>query len=324
MKNMSIAAFSLAATFCSGAMAAPETAQWPDHPVRVVVPFAAGGITDMIARIASERLHAKFNQPFIVENEAGATGTIAALRVARADPDGYTLFFAATNQIVIAPFTHKIAYDPFKDFVAVAMVGTAPFVPSVGSTLPVKSLTELVAYAKANPGKVTYGSSGQGSLAHMASAFIAKKLGVDMVHVPYRGVGPAFQDLLAGHIDVLAVTPVELQPCLGTDKVRPLAVADDRPSPSLPGVPLVSDTIPAPPIVTWEGYLAPAATPHAIVEAISAEFVAAGKDPTFVGQLEKVGLDTRILDSKAFGEFIAADYERWKIIVQEIGLKPPS
>src|SRR5262245_27019179 len=298
-------------------------AAWPERPVKVIVPFAAGGITDVIARLAAERLREKFNQPFIIENEAGASGTIAAQRVARADPDGYTQFFSATNQISVAPFTHNIAYDPLKDFKPIALVGSAPYVFTVSAKVPAKTFPEFIAHVKANPGKVTYGSSGTGSLSHLASAHFSKTIGVEMVQVAYRGVGPAFQDLLAGHIDMMTVTPVELKPHMGAGKVRPQAVTDDKRFPVLPNVPPASDSIPSPPIVTWSGFLAPGGTAQTIVDAVAAELVAAGRDQAFLTQLDKIGVAPIVLGPREFAELIAADLDRFRDIVRSLGLKPP-
>lgn len=309
----------LAAT---GARAAAADAIWPQRVVKLVVPFAAGGVTDVIARITAERLAAELKQPFVVENEAGATGTIAALRVARSEPDGYTLFFSATNQISVAPFTHKIAYDPVKDFKPVALIATVPFVIAVAAKVPAATLAELIAHAKANAGKLSYGSSGFGSLSHLAAASFTRTTSIDMPHVMYRGVAPAFQDLLAGHIDMMAATPVELMPHQGTGKVRPLAVMDTIRSAALPDVPLMSDTLPSPSVVTWEAILAPAGTPQPVVNAISDVLTAAGRDPQFIAKLVKVGADPRPMSSEEFAKFLEQDIAKWRTIVTELGIKP--
>jgi tripartite-type tricarboxylate transporter receptor subunit TctC len=304
--------------------ATSAAAAWPERPVKLVVPFAAGGITDVLARITAERLRLKLNQPFVVENTAGGAGTVAAQRVARADPDGYTLFFCTTNQVAVAPFTHNIAYDPIKDFKAVSIVGITPYVFTVNDKVPSKTMAEFITYVKANQGKVTYGSSGTGSLSHIATAHFAKSIGADMAQVAYRGIAPAFQDLLAGHIALLAPTPVELRPQLGSGKLRPLASTDNKRSAALPDVPAIVEVLPnSPPIVTWQGILAPRATPQPIVDAISQVVMAAGRDPEFTQQLAKIGIEPVVQTPEEFAKYIAAELDRYRVVVRDVGLKPP-
>src|SRR6202790_854837 len=210
----------------AASIAAPTLANaaWPERPVALLVPFAPGGISDVLARLTAERLQAELNRTFIVENEPGAAGIIAAQRVARSQPDGYTLFFSTISQIAIAPFTHRIDFDPIKDFKPISIVATKPFIITVGETFPARTLSEFAAYVRSNPGRLTVGSAGSGSLTHLASEVFLKSAGLSMIHVPYKGIAPAFTDLLAGHIDMLSASPVELRPYFGTDKVKLLAV----------------------------------------------------------------------------------------------------
>jgi len=296
-------------------------AEWPERTVTIVSPFAPGGITDVLARLTAERMERSFKRPFIVEPVLGAAGTIAATRVARAEPDGYTLFIATPPQLTIAPFTHKITYDGIRDFRPISVVATSPFVITVGSSVPATTLPDFIAYAKARPGQITYGSAGVGSLTHLAAALFAKSAGLDMTHVPYKGVAPAFQDLVAGHIAMMSPSPVELKPFLDQGALKPLAVTDTKRSQVVPAIPAMTDFLPIAPVVTWNGIVAPAKTPDAIIEALWREIVAAQKDPEFLARLAKVGVDPLIHSPQDFARMIAEDTERWRVIIAELGLK---
>jgi tripartite-type tricarboxylate transporter receptor subunit TctC len=312
-------AYALAALLLGSGIA---QAAWPERPVQVMVPFAAGGITDVIARVVAERLQTAFKQPFVVENEPGAAGVIAAHRLARAKPDGYTLMSCPVSQITIAPFTHKVDFDPMKDFTPVAIVATSPFVIVVPADLPVNTLAEFIAYAKSKPGKLNYGSAGPGSLSHITAALFLKSAGLDMVHVPYKGLSPAFTDLLAGQIDLLTATPVETKGYLDSNKVKFLAVTGDAPSPQFPGVPTIAATLPGPPIVTTHGILAPAKTPPDVVEAVAREIAAAERTAEFRERLQRIGVEPAIKTPAEFAAIIAADTARWREVARDLGIVP--
>src|SRR5215471_17427796 len=228
-------------------------AAWPERPVTVVVPFAAGGIADVVARLAAEWLQNALRQPFVVENQGGGGGIIAAERVAKARPDGYTLISTPVFQITMAPFTHDVTFDPVRDFKPIAGVAASPFVVTVGGSFPANTLAEFISYVKSRPGQLTFGSAGFGSLTHVSSAVFLKSAGLDMIHVPYRGVAPAFTDLLAGHIAMLSSSPVELKPYLESGKFKPLAVTDSVRSQQLPNVATIGETLKSSPVVTYNG-----------------------------------------------------------------------
>jgi len=309
------------AAFAAVLGASAAQAAWPERPVQVLVPFAAGGITDVIARVMAERLQTSFKQPFVVENEPGAAGVIAAHRLARATPDGYTLMSAPVFQITISPFTHKVDFDPMKDFTPITILATSPFVIAVRADLPVNTLAEFIAYVKSKPGKLNYGSAGPGSFTQIVAVMFLKSAGLDMVHVPYKGIAPAFTDLLAGHIDMMAATPVETKGYLGSGKVKFLAVTGANPSPQLPGVPTVNETLPSPPTETTHGILAPAKTPPDIVTAIAREIATAEKTPEFRERLQRIGVEPALKTSAEFADIIAADTARWRDVVHDLGLK---
>ncbi len=294
---------------------------WPERPVTLVVQFTAGGISDLLARLTAERLQAAFKQPFVIENQPGAAGLIATERVARARPDGYTLLFSTISQMTIAPYTNKISYDPVRDFRPIARVGTAPFFITVKHDFPARSLDEFIAYVKSKPGTLTYGSAGAGSLSHIASAIFLKRAGLDMIHVPYKGIAPAFADLLAGNIQMMSPSPVELQPYRGKDDLRLLAVSSPERAKAYPDVPAVAEKFPGHSVVTWNGVLAPRGTADAIVAALAGAIMAAERDEAFKARLERLGVDPLLETPEEFAAGIAADLARWRDLVREIGLQ---
>lgn len=312
----------LRAVIAAAAMLTPAAAQaaWPERTVTIIVPFAAGGITDVLARLTAERFERKFKQPFIIENVVGAAGVVAATRAARAEPDGYTLFLATVSQITIAPFTHKITYDPIKDFRPVSVVATSPFVITVGEAVPAKTLPEFVTYAKSKPG-LAYGSAGAGSLTHLVAALFAKSAGVEMSHVPYRGIAPAFQDLVAGHVAMMSPSPVELRPMLEKGGLKPLAVTDRKRTKVLPSVPAITELMKVETVVTWNGIVVPAKTPDAIVDALANEIRTATQDPVFIERLDKIGIDPVVHTPQDFAKLIADETARWRQTIADLGLK---
>jgi tripartite-type tricarboxylate transporter receptor subunit TctC len=300
--------------------ASAAQAAWPERTVQVVVPFAAGGITDVVARIVADRLQTAFKQPFVVENEPGAAGTLAAARLARARPDGYMLMSCPVSQITISPFTHKVQFDPVKDFAPITIIATAPFVVTVRTEFPANTLTEFISYVKSKPSRLTYGSAGPGSLTHLASAVFLKNAGLDMIHVPYKGLAPAFTDLLAGHIDLLSATPVETKAYLASGKVKFLAISSAERSPQFPDLATIRETLNSPPVITIHGLLAPARTPRDIVDAIGREVAAAENTPEFRQRLQKIGVEPAINTPEEFAAIIAAETARWRDVVRDLGI----
>ncbi len=297
-------------------------AAWPERPVTFVVPFTAGGITDVLARATAERLQEALKQAFIVENLPGGAGVLAAEHVLRAAPDGYTLLFTPIFQITMAPFTHTVTFDPVKDFKPVGAVAESPFVITTGADVPANTLADFIAYVKARPGQVTYGSAGPGSLTHVSSAVFLKSAGLDMIHVPYKGVGQAFTDLLAGQIAMLSASPVEIKPYLNSGKVKPLAVTGPARSSQLPGVPTIVETLESPPVITINGLVAPANVPQEVVDILSREIVAAEKSADFAKRIETLGAEPIVSTPAEFAKIIARDTDLWRDTVRELGLKP--
>jgi tripartite-type tricarboxylate transporter receptor subunit TctC len=309
-------AFFAAYLLCSTA----ANASWPDRPVTLIVPYAAGGITDVLARLTAEHLQRTFKQSFIIQNETGAGGIIGAANAARAKPDGYTLFFAPIALLTLSPLTTKVNFTT-SDFEPISIVASSPFVVTVGKDFPASSISEFISEVKKKPGNYTYASAGAGSATHVASLLFLKSAGLDMVHAPYRGVGPAFTDLIGGQVQMLSASPVELKPFIGSDKVKPLAISSKQRSKYLPDVPAIIETLPSPFVATYNGLMAPKNTPKEVIDMISAEIVAAEKTPDFLERLSKIGVEPSGTTSQEMAEEIAADMQRWRAVAKDVAPK---
>jgi tripartite-type tricarboxylate transporter receptor subunit TctC len=296
--------------------------QWPQKPIRVVVPFPPGGVTDSLARITAEWLAPRLGQPVVAENRPGASGAIAAELVARAEPDGYTLFSAATPQLAIVPHVQKIGYDPQKDFAPISIVGTNPFALGCNDSIPAKDLKELVDFVKARPGQLSYASPGSGSVGHLSMALFIARAGLTMEAVLYKGGGPAVADMVGGHVPCYFGNLNELIPHAGGGRIRLFAVSGEKRAPQLPNVPTVAEQgYPGFRTVTWNGYVAPAGTPRDIVERIAREIDAACRDATFVGRLGKIGVDPVCSTPAEFVRAVREDLAIWKEAVAAAGIK---
>ncbi|HEY1365276.1 MAG TPA: tripartite tricarboxylate transporter substrate binding protein [Xanthobacteraceae bacterium] len=269
--------------------AGAQGADWPARPVTVVVGYAAGGNTDVMARLASRRLSEELRQSFVVDNRIGAGGALAATYVAQAAPDGYTLFFAASPQIAIVPRLQKVGYDPKRDFVPVSAFGTGPFVLGIRSSIPARTLAEFIDYARART--INYGSSGTGSVAHLCAAMLAARAGFSAVHVPFRGSGQVTAALLGGQIDMFFGNASDLVPQAESGKVTLLGVSAPARMRQLPDVPSIAETYPDITLASWNGFLAPARTPRPIVEKLSRHVIAAARDPAVARELIALGIE---------------------------------
>jgi tripartite-type tricarboxylate transporter receptor subunit TctC len=303
------------------AVPAGARAAWPERPVTVIVPFAAGGVTDLLARVTAERLSRVFGKVFVAENIAGAAGTLATGKVARATPDGYTLLFATSTQTAVAPLVNKVDYDAIRDFRPTAMVATFPFVTTVRADFPADNIEQFVAYVKKHPGELTYGTAGVGSLIHLSSALFLKRAGLDMIMVPYKGVGPAFNDLLAGNVHMASASPAELKPFIEGGKLKFICSTGAARSELMPDVPALGEIYPGYEIETWDGILAPAGTPRDIVDALAREIVAAEDDPEFIGRLKTLGVQPSRVAGDAFAAVIVREIEEWRRRAPELGLQ---
>jgi len=298
---------------------------WPQKPIKVIVPFPPGGVTDTLARITADWLTQRLGQAVVPDNRPGASGAIAADLVARAEPDGYTLFSAATPQLAVVPHVQKITYDPIKDFAPISIVGTNAFALGCNAEkTPAKTLAEFVDYVRARPGQLNYGSPGVGSIGHLTMALFLARAGLKMEAVIYKGGGPAMADVVAGHVNCYFGNYNEILPHAGSGRVRVLATSGEKRARQLPDVPTVAEQgYPGFRTETWNGYVAPGGTPHEIVERIAREIAAGCKDPGFVARLDKIGVDAVCSTPEQFAQAIRDDLKLWKDAAAAAGMKAP-
>ena len=296
--------------------------EWPQRPVKVVVPYAAGGNSDEIGHLLAQRLGKTFGQPFVMENRAGASGAIAAEAVARSPADGYTLFLANLPQIAIMPVAMRTSFDP-KDVVPISVIATTPLVLVVHPSLPVKSLPELVSYARDQHGQLTYAAVGSGSITHLAMALFLKRAGVEMTPVMYKGGAPAVTDVIAGHVKAHFAIASNVVPFAAGDMLRLLAVSSAQRLPQIPDVPtMIEAGFPGFKMLNWTGLMAPAGTPKEIVTRLAQEVSRFVKDPDIAARLRAGGLDPLGNTPDEFAAMIAADIPLWAEAVKIAGLHP--
>jgi len=308
----------LAGLAAAGPAAAQPGGPYPVKPITLIVPTAPGGTTDIAARMLAEPLGKALGQTVIVDNRGGASGALAAVAVKRAEPDGYTLLMQYSGYHVITPYvSRQPAQWEAKDLQPVANVLSAPQVVVVREGLPVKTMAELIAFAKKEPGKVTYASSGNGSLQHVTGAMIEQQAGVQLTHVPYKGTGPALQDLLGAQVDLTFGTPPPYMQFIQSGKLRALAVTGKTRLPSLPNVPTAAEAgLPKLDATSWFGVFAPAKTPRPIVDRLTAEIAKILATPAFQQKAAEQGAAADYMAPEAFGKFVDAESKRWSEIVK--------
>src|SRR5882757_2925671 len=299
-----------------------QASDWPNRPVTIVVPFIAGGNTDMMARMAAERLSAKYGHPFVVENRGGAGGVTAAGQVARAAPDGYTFLFGAGSQLTLAPLVQKINYDPDKDLIPVTEFGTGPQILGVKADMPVNTLQEFIDYAKARPGKLSYAGVGIQTVTSIAAGVLKARAGLDMILVPYKGGVQAVGDLLAGHVDMYFGNASEMLPHLVSERVRLLAVATPTRIPQAPDLPAVAETLPGFQFGSWNGFMVPGGTPQAIIDRLVDGSIEAVNTPSVREKLVQSGIVPGGTTPAQVAERFKADKKAFAEAVQIMGLKP--
>ena len=318
-----IRSFLIAAFAVLAATSAAQTQAWPQRPVKVLVPFAAGGNIDVMGRLASARLSEAFGQQFVVENRVGGNGTIATEAVARAPADGATLLWASTSVIAIFPAISKVGYDPVKDLAPVSLFGVAPQVLIVNPKFPAQSVADFIAHVKAQKEKLAYaGGGGPGSASNLLMSLFLKRAGLEMTNVSYRGTAPALSDLIAGHIPTMFVPISEALPQARAGLIRMLAVSSGTRSREAPEVPTLAEQgFPGFHMVSWTGMMAPAGTPKEIVDRMAGEFARALKDPQFVEHMQKAGVEPAADPSPAeFSAFIAKEITLWGEAVKTAGV----
>lgn len=300
-----------------------QPAAYPARQVRLVIPFPAGGATDYAARTVGIALAEMWKQPVVADNRVGAGSTIGTEAGARSAPDGYTLVMGIPAGVTIAPHIYpKLGYDPIKDLVPVAGFATSPLVVVVPVDSPFKTFPDLIAYAKAHPGELSYASNGSGSLPHLTAEWFLSESRLKMTHVPYRGSAQALPDLIAGRTQVMFDIIVSALPLIEGGKLRVLAVTGARPTTRLPGVPTVASFgYPGFAADQWYGLFVPAGTPEVIVRKVEADVQAATADPRLRGQMWQRGAEIQYLPAKALSDAVRADSQRWAVIAKATGAR---
>jgi tripartite-type tricarboxylate transporter receptor subunit TctC len=314
-----IGAFALGGTMIAHA----QGVNYPNKPIRMILGFPPGGPTDLVARIIGQKMTDQLGQSVVIDNKPGAAGNIAADIIAKAAPDGYTVFYN-TSSITISPWVYtKVNFDPVKDFTPVALTAEMPLVLLVNPNVQAKTAPELVQYIKANPGKFNYGSSGVGAIEHLTSAQFVSTYGLKVSHIPYKGTAPALIDLIAGRTEFMLTTLNTAIPFVKDGRLRALGVTSVERSRVLPGVPTIAEAMMNGDFAStaWQGIVAPAGTPREIIEKLNRVVNAVVKDPAVVQQLTDQGVTTLGGTSEQYGSFIQKEFVRWQHVVKESGAK---
>jgi tripartite-type tricarboxylate transporter receptor subunit TctC len=311
----------------AGAAALPITSRvargeaFPSRPVRIIVAFAPGGIGDLGARLIGQSLQERLHQPVVIENRPGAGGNTGTEAVARAVPDGYTMIWAGANNAINASLYDNLSFNFVRDIAAVGSVMRGPFVVAVNPSFPATTIAEFITYAKANPAEINMASPGVGTAPHVNGELFKMMAGVEMVHVPYRGDGPALSDLIAGQVQVMFGNLISAMEHIRAGRLRALAVTTATPSPALPDVPTVAATVPGYEASAWFGLGAPRATPADVIARLNKEINASLADPKLAARLAELGGAPMPLSAEAFDAFIAAETDKWGKVVRLSGAK---
>jgi tripartite-type tricarboxylate transporter receptor subunit TctC len=300
-----------------------RAADWPARNVTVIVPFGAGGNTDMMARLGAQHLTAKLGQTFVVENRPGAGGALGTGQVAAAAPDGYTLLFSAGANITLTPQVQKLNFDPRQQLVPITNVGTGTQMIAIRRELPVKTLPEFIAYAKAHPGKLNFTVAGTQNISHLAPVLLFARAGIDLVMVPAKSEPQAVSDLIAGQVDLYFGNSSALLPHINSDKIRLIAVGTAKRIPAAPDIPAVAETIPGFEFASWNGFSAPKGTPEPIIETLRNEVAAFAKSPEVTERLGKLGIVQGGLSKEETEAVFKKDYESFAAAVKAAGIAPP-
>lgn len=317
------------AAFCAGvwllaAAVSPSAvaADWPTKPVTILVPFASGGTGDIVARIVGQKLSRELGQSVIVDNRGGGGGTIATAMLARAAPDGYTLMIHHQGLAFNASLYDKLSFNTARDVMPLAYIGATPNVLVVTNSLPVKTVGEFLEYAKSNPGKINYGSGGFGSAGHLPMELLQSASGIKMEHVPYKGSGPALNDLMAGQIQTMLLTIPAVMPFIQADKVRALATSGKGRSPALPNLPTLDEAgVKGFEYEPWYGFFAPTGTPQPVVKKLRTAIEKVLKDPEVVSKFGQQGLEVKVMSGDQFSDIVNKDIVKWGKIIKTLGLK---
>ena len=296
---------------------------YPARPIRLIVPFPPGGALDTYVRAVQQDLEKELGQPVVVDNVAGAGGALGAGALIRAKPDGYTVMAGPVQTLSVnAAVNPKLTYDPLTQFVPVMQTVMVNYILVVRPSMPIKTVAELIAYAKERPGKLTYATSGTGSAQHMAVALLQAKAGIDLLHVPYKGMGPAINDLLAGQVDMTIADVASLMPQVKAGKLRAIAVAGRKRSSQLPELPTISETtnLADYDAVAWQGIVVPVGTPASVVQRLNSAFNNVQSNPAVVARLTGMGFELVGGSPEAFRQYMAADVGKWKKVAKDYNI----
>ena len=300
-----------------------QAADWPVRPVTVVVPLAAGGNTDMMARLAAQHLTDKLGQTFIVENRPSAGGAIATAQVAAAPPDGYTLLFTPSSMLLLTPLLQKLSFDPGKQLVPVTNVGTGAQVIAIKRELPARTLPEFLAYARGHPGTLNFAVAGTQNISHLAPVLLFARAGVNLVMVPAKGEAQAIADLISGQVDLYFGNASQLLPHAGSDRIRLLAVGTAQRIAAAPDLPTVAETFPGLVFSSWNGFVVPSGTPDEIVDALRREIIALSRSPEVAQRLTKLGIVPGGQSKEEVAATFASDREMFVAAVKAAGIASP-
>ena len=294
---------------------------YPSKPVRLIVPFPPGGSNDVVGRMIAAQLATRLDKPVIVENQGGAGGLIGAEMAARAQPDGYTLLLISVA-FAFNPAIYKLPYDPAAAFTPVAMLGAGPVVIAVTSKLPVGSVKELIALAKQKPGELNYATAGIGSFQHLASELFKLQAGVDIVHIPFKGGGPAMMDVIAGNTQITIGSLIQMLPQIKAGKLKALGVGSANRVAALPDVPTISEAgVPGYEVTNWWGIVVPAGTPRSIIDRLNKDLTAIVASPETKLRFEAEGSEPLSMSVDEAGRFIAAETVKWARVVKDAGIR---
>ena len=302
---------------CGGAYAQ----SYPTKPVRVIIVFPPGGGTDVVGRIIFQKMGEQMNQQFLVDNRPGAGGTLGAAVVAKSPPDGYTLMVYSASLVANAHLYSKLPYHPLRDFIGITPVARLVGLLTVHPSMPVHSVKDLIALAKARPGQISYGSAGVGAFQHLATSTLATMTGINMVHVPYKGGAPAAAAEAAGEIQMFMTVISEVLPHIQSKRVRPIAVTSDKRHPLFPDLPTIGETVKGYEFTSWFGTFTPAGTPRPIVDRLNAELGKAVADPSVAATLSAQALDPMYSSPEEFAKLLKSEYDRYEGVVKASGAR---
>jgi tripartite-type tricarboxylate transporter receptor subunit TctC len=304
--------------------AAGAQTDWPQKPVTMVVPYPPGGVNDAVARVFADKLGAELGKPVLIDNRAGAATTVASNYVAKAAPDGYTIYAGGTSLVINPTLTGQVQYDPHKSFELVSLMSFTPFILHVNIDFPAKNMEELVKVVKANPGKYNIASSGIGATNHLAAELLKAQAGLNLVHVPYKGGAQAGQDVAAGQAQMMFSATLEAKPFLDSKKTRPIAISSLKRSPAFPDIPTIVEVTGLKDFeaVFWQAMVVPAGTPKPIVDKLQKAIAKVAADPEVIERFKPMGVEIRASTPAEFKEFLLKEEKRWTTLIKEQNIKP--